>query len=98
MNPLDSCSYRSALAGQPGASWPGRGHGSLSAGSRTQAVRTSTGSLQDGPGSFWAAGSSVQNVPVFFLSPAPRVGGKRRHSEPERTGQVIIHPPTSSCA
>ena len=93
MNPLDSCSYRSALAGQLGASWPGRGHGSLSGGSRT-----STGSLQDGPGGFWAAGSSLQNVPVFFLSPAPHVGGKRRHNEPERTGQVIIHPPTSSCA
>lgn len=94
MNSSDSCSYyRSALAGQPGASWPRRGHGSLSGGSKTQAVRTSTGSLQDGPGGFQAVGSSLQSAPVFFLSPAPRVGGKRSHSEQERTVQVIIHPP-----
>lgn len=94
VNPSDSCSYyRSALAGQPGASWPRRGHRSLSGGSGTQAVRTSIGSLQDRPGGFWAVGSSLQNAPVFFLSPAPRVGGKRRHSEQERTVQVIIHPP-----
>lgn len=71
VNPSDSCSYyRSALAGQPGASWPRRGHRSLSGGSGTQAVRTSIGSLQDRPGGFWAVGSSLQNAPVFFLSPA----------------------------